>query len=486
MYVLVVLTGWLAIKHRVNTLPHNGIIRYLGFLNEERLLIVSPKALSEVLVTKNYDFEKPGHIRSSVGRILGIGVLLAEGEEHKFQRKNLMPAFSFRHVKDLYPVFWRKGCEAISAMTDYVDAGARAYGEREAALEVGGWASRVTLDIIGVAGMGRDFGAVKDPDNHLSQIYQRIFKPSRQGQMLALMGLILPGWFVTNLPVSRNHDILEANRQIRHVCMDMIREKKEKKEKKKNSIAGKEGEEAADVDILSVALESGAFSEDNLVDQVMTFLAAGHETTASAMTWAIYMLCLHPDVQTRLREEIRANLPPPSMDASSTGPAVSAVNALDIDKLTYLNAVVNEVLRYYAPVPITIRDAVRPTTIQGVHIPKGTRVIICPWATNKDLSLWGQDAGKFDPERWIAAPSGSGGASSNYAFLTFIHGPRSCMGMAFARAEFACLLATWVGRMEFRLQNEEEMDEQNMLIKGGITARPAKGLHVWAKVLDGW
>jgi cytochrome P450 len=80
-------------------------------LNTERLAIVSPKALSEVLTIKSYDFVKPAQFRFGLGRLLGIGILLAEGDEHKMQRKHLMPAFAFRHVKDLYPVFWEKARE---------------------------------------------------------------------------------------------------------------------------------------------------------------------------------------------------------------------------------------------------------------------------------------------------------------------------------------------------------------------------------------
>ncbi|KAI3401919.1 hypothetical protein diail_6478 [Diaporthe ilicicola] len=476
----------------VNSVPNNGIIRYLGLLNQERLLLTSPKALAEVLVTKNYDFAKPGMVRYSIGRILGVGVLLAEGDEHKFQRKNLMPAFAFRHTKDLYPVFWDKAREGVQAMTEQIlvdaakepaspaaqdpekAASEETGGAKMAILEVGGWASRITLDIIGLAGLGRDFGAIADPTNKLFQTYNHLFKPSRQARFLATLGLILPAWFVTRLPVRRNEDVQEAAKVIRTVCFDLIREKKEKLARK----------ELTDVDILSVALESGGFTENNLVDQLMTFLAAGHETTASSMTWAIYMLCLHPGVQTRLRQEVRERLP--SIDDAS-----ASISSLDIDHMPYLNAVCSEVLRYSTPVPMTLREAAVDTTIQGQRVPKGTRIVISPSATNKDTALWGADGTKFNPDRWLPKHDGdksaaSGGSSSNYAFLTFLHGPRSCIGMNFARAEFACLLAAWVGRMEFELRDKAEMDERNMEIKAGVTSRPAKGLWVKAKVLEGW
>ncbi|KAI1458004.1 cytochrome P450 [Annulohypoxylon moriforme] len=457
------------------------MIRYLGPFNQERLLITKPKALAEVLVTRNYDFQKPSTIRFGLSRLLGVGVLLAEGDEHKFQRKNLLPAFAFRHIKELYPTFWSKGREVVQVMTKTIIANAQnetspqdpEKAKKTGVVEVGDWGSRVTLDIIGLAGFGQDFGSIQDPNAELSQTYRNVFKPSRQAQRLAFLNLIFPNWFLARLPIQRNNDINAAAETIRNVCRRLIREKKEKLARK----------ELKDLDILSVALESGIFTDENLVDQLMTFLAAGHETTATAMSWGIYMLCKNPEIQAKLRAEIRENLPPIDSDQQIT--------SQDIDNLPYLNAVTNEVLRYYAPVPLTLREASVDTMIQGQKVPKGTAVMLSPWATNFDKELWGPDAHEFNPDRWI--PKGpddkkaaSGGASSNYAFLTFLHGPRSCIGLAFARAEFACLLATWVGRFEFALKNQEYWDEKKITIKGGITARPEYGMHVYATIVDGW
>ncbi|KAI1744079.1 cytochrome P450 [Xylaria scruposa] len=463
------------------TVPNDGLMRYLGMGNTERVLVTGSKALSEVLVTKNYHFQKPSALRYNIGRVLGVGILLAEGDEHKIQRKNLMPAFAFRHVKDLYPVFWNKTREVVQAMSKDVLAEAANQppssdpkkAHKSAVIEVGNWASRVTLDIIGIAGLGRDFGAIKDQNSELNQTYRHLFQPSPQAQILGLLGQFMPQWLVSSLPVRHNDNINAASEYIRSVCRDLVREKKRKIQQK----------EPTDHDILSVALESGGFSDEGLADQLMTFLAAGHETTASSMTWAIYMLSRFPEVQERLRQEIRENLP--SIDSEAN------ITSLDIDHMPYLNAVCNEVLRYYAPVPLTLRETAHDTEILGYKIPKGARVILAPWATNFDKTLWGPDAHEFNPDRWMPTSAddkraASGGASSNYAFMTFLHGPRSCIGQAFAKAEFACILAGWVGRFAFELKNKEEMDEKNILIKGGVTARPAKGMYVHATVVDGW
>lgn len=349
------------------------------------------------------------------------------------------------------------------------------FGNQELAeTEVASWASRATLDIIGVAGMGRDFGAIKDQNNALAKTYSKVMKPSKQAQLLALLGLFVPVWFLNLLPVRRNEDINKAAGEIRSVCRDLIQEKKAKLAETKQ----------ADVDILSVALESGGFTDENLVDQLMTFLAAGHETTATAMTWAVYMLSRNPEIQSRLREEVRERLPSVDSDVD--------INSLDIDRMPYLNAVCSEVLRYYSPVPLTLRQAAYDTTILGHAVRRGTRIMLVPWATNFDHSLWGPDADSFNPDRWMPKHDGdkksaaSGGATSNYAFLTFLHGPRSCIGSSFAKAEFACLLAAWIGRFDFALKNPEEMDEKNVEIKGGVTARPAKGMHVKVRVVGGY
>lgn len=492
-------------------MPNDGLIRYLAMFNEERILLTSPKALAEVLVTKAYDFRKPGMVRHTIGRVLGVGVLLAEGDEHRVQRRNLMPAFAFRHVKDLYPVFWDKAREGVQAMTEQIlaDAGkepssssqtttttegvssSSSGGGKTAVLEVGAWASRITLDIIGVAGLGRDFGATADPANALFRAYNDVFQPRPQARLLTTLGLVLPARLAALLPVRRNGDIRAAAGLIRGVCRDLVREAEGR---------ARRGEPAG-ADILSVALGSGAFAGDNLVDQLMTFLAAGHETTASSMTWAVYLLARHPGVQTRLRREVRERLPPLSGGES--------VSSLDIDgRMPYLSAVCAEVLRCFPPVPVTLREAAVDTTVLGRRVPRGTRVVASPAATNRDPLLWGPEAALFDPDRWLSRQQrqqqqhegdeeghgfaaaggggGGGGASSNYAFLTFLHGPRSCIGMGFARAEFACLLAAWVGRMAFELRDEEELDERNVEIKRGVTQRPAKGLWVKATVLDGW
>ncbi|KAJ9293905.1 hypothetical protein DTO271G3_7281 [Paecilomyces variotii] len=476
-------------------MPDAELIRYYLVGNMERVLVVSPKALSEVLTLKSYDFRKPDLARMSLERITGNGVLLAEGEEHKRQRKNLMPAFSYRHVKNLYPVFWTKAVEMVQMIGDELRSQQKSEGkeEEDKTIIVGDWASRATLDAISIASMGRDFDTLRDPDNELNNHYRRLLmEPSVKMRILFMVAMFLVDLrFFQRLPIKRNRDVRAASVYIRTVARQLVREKKERLEKNNttkdtNSNANADANGAVttatsdEIDIMSVALTSGGFSEENLVDQMMTFLAAGHETTASAFQWVIYALCRHPGIQSRLRDEIRANLPSPSPSSSS---APNTISASLIDSLPYLNAVCNETLRYYPSVPLTIREAARDTTVVGQHIPKGSLLVLAPEATNRSKELWGPDADVFDPERWMGpGRANTGGADTNYAFLSFLHGPRGCIGQGFAKGELACMVAVTVGRFQMELKNPDA----ELKMRRGVTVSPVDGVEARFKVVEGW
>jgi cytochrome P450 len=469
----------------INEIPNDGLIRYLMVGNVERVMLTNPKAIGEALVSKSYDYKKPGLATASLGRLLGVGVLLAEGDEHRRQRKNLMPAFHYRHIKDLVPTFWSLGGKFVRAITKEIKETASTSADSEeatAVVQFDKWINRATLDIIGVAGMGCDFGAIDNPNNELSVTYRRIFAPSKQARYMGLIALFIPFWVLRMLPLQRNLDVAVAAEKIRASSRELI-EKKQREIQEKGSSSHK--------DILSVALESGGFTVENLVDQTMTFLAAGHETTATATQWAMVELAKNPKIQARLREEIREKLPSVREDTPITSDM--------IDKMPYLNAVCQEVLRVWAPVPFTRREAARDTTIVGQLIPKGTDVVLVPYAVNFSKALWGEDAEEFNPERWMGPGRGNtGGAESAYSNMTFLHGrgilqstdsdtnvvlgPRSCIGSAFAKHELQCLVAVLVGRFEIELEPKDRKIE----LESGIVTRPKGGLPLRMKVVDGW
>lgn len=192
-----------------------------------------------------------------------------------------------------------------------------------------------------------------------------------------------------------------------------------------------------------------------------------------------YLLSKHPEIQTRLRTELHAAIPDPK---ALFAPGFDIASLLE--SLPYLNAVCNETLRLYPTIPVSARMAIRDTTIAGQFIPKDTLSFIVPWAINRNPKLWGPDAEQFNPSRWIDAETGratmNGGAESNYAFLTFLHGPRSCIGEKFARAELRSLVAAFVGSFEMELANPGE----KIVVGGTITSKPVQGMKLRLRAVE--
>ncbi|KAJ5988739.1 hypothetical protein N7481_003949 [Penicillium waksmanii] len=396
-------TPYALIKTWLKEFPTEGLLRYYIVGNLEWVMPTSSEALKEILVTKAYEFEKPEIMKYPLQKSLGRGILLVEGDEHRMHRKNLLPAFSYRHIKNLYPLFWAKSVDMVRLIEKELNSGSVEHNT----IRIGDWARRATLDIIGLAGMGCDFEALTRPGNILHQSYKTLISQPLSEKLLFLMGVLTHPRYTMNLPTARNREIRECNARIRGAARAVIRQRIAKKQ-----------DTGRDIDIISVALQSGMFDEENLIDQAMTFLGAGHDTTAAALQWAIYALCKHPGIQKRLRDEVRTHLP----GISFTGEKQASVSALE--NLRYLSAFCNEVLRFYPAIPKTVREAVVDTTLVGKFIPKGTLIVLSPEITNHLTELWGPDADKFDPERFLKpGKAHTGGAANNFANLSFLHGP---------------------------------------------------------------
>jgi cytochrome P450 len=259
--------------------PNEGIIHFRGFLHSDRLILTSPAAFADVLVHKSYDFEKPPWVRKFLEQFLGHGLLMAEGAEHKHQRKQIMPAFHFRHIKELYPVFWTKSVELCEVVK------AELWDQPNKVLEVNHFSTQVTMDIIGLAGLGRDIGALRTSDDELVKNYEEILEPTVEKGVYFVLHLMLPPWMIKAsiptqirqflvfvltvrqaLPWKLNERVRITASNLKRICTEFVQEKKSKMKL--------ESEES--VDILSIMIRSNNFSDEGLVDQLLTFLAAGY------------------------------------------------------------------------------------------------------------------------------------------------------------------------------------------------------------------
>ncbi|KAL8644355.1 MAG: hypothetical protein Q9210_007297 [Variospora velana] len=258
--------------------------------------------------------------------------------------------------------------------------------------------------------MNHNFDSLHDPDSPLNVAYRKIFGSAEDTCMTNLIETIANLFSVSillRLPVRANIETYSAAQTIRQVCRERV-----------SWANGEINYDGGGQDILSVALRSGKCTADNMVDQMITLLAAGHEITSTAAAWALITMCKYPRMQSRLREEIRESLPSPQDGGRSS------VTAEVIGKLPFLDAFCNEVLRRFPPVAITRRVAARDTTLLGHYIPQGSNILLVPAAINMSQTMWGKDALSFNPDRWLQhGKANNGGARSNYANLTFLHGP---------------------------------------------------------------
>ena len=242
--------------------PDAPLLLARGFFHSAWLFPTTPEALSDVLVHKSYDYEKPLHTRTFLSKFIGFGLLMTEGDEHKHARKNIMPAFSFRHIKDLYGVFWDKSIEFRDAVRAAVDA------EPDKIVDICRYTTQVTLDIIGLAGLGRDIGSLRNSEDELVKNFEEILEPTPEKALYLVLHVIFPGWFIAKLPWGLNKRVEITTGNVKRITTEFVREKKANMK-----LQGSEGQPSRD--ILSIMIRSNDFSDENLVDQLLTFLAAG-------------------------------------------------------------------------------------------------------------------------------------------------------------------------------------------------------------------
>src|SRR5436190_8874034 len=189
----------------INTIPNEGLIRYAGVLGRHHLMPTTPRALSELFVTKAYDFQKVPTISSTLRLVIGDGLVVAEGDVHRFQRKNLSPMFSYRHIKDLYPLMWSKSVELINAVNTEISTSSSP--ETGCVIEVLEWASRAALDMIGIATLGRDFHSLHNNDDELASLYEWLFHINFSKKLWFAINIFLPKKIIDLLPWKAHHDM---------------------------------------------------------------------------------------------------------------------------------------------------------------------------------------------------------------------------------------------------------------------------------------
>ncbi|GAA6043615.1 hypothetical protein JCM8097_008290 [Rhodosporidiobolus ruineniae] len=484
------------VSHKRWMKEFGGAVKYGSFTGDTRLVLTDPTALNHVLLSNAYDFPKPEEVRGELAMTLGKGVLFAEGEDHRRQRRIMQPSFGIGHIRELVPIFFEKTYKLRDAWLKLLstnaldkdawkdDAALSAFSSAQASnppsqpevvLELCKWLNRVTLDIIGVAGFGYEFNALESEENQLGKAFSRMFSRSG-GKKITPRGVLIfrfVGWFIRHLPVLSiaSWIPLRRFREVREGFATVERESRKIIVSKQNAVE-KDGLDSirGSKDLIALLLKSveqdtkASMTETELRGQLTTFLLAGHETTSTALTWLFHLLSQpeHQHRQERLREEIRAARQKAQREGRDE------LESQELDALPYLDAVTREVLRLESPVSATIRHAARDSLIPlgtpvrssrdpsklitHVEVKKGQHIFVPIAAVNTNPAVFGEDADQFRPERWLDGAGGEkieGNVGVYSNMLTFLAGPRSCIGYRFALLELKAILSVLIDDFAF-------------------------------------
>jgi cytochrome P450 len=392
------------------------------FFGRNSFILNTPDAIRHVLVDNYENYTRtPAAIRV-LRPVLGEGLLIAEGRAWKHQRRTLAPAFTPRAVAPLVPHMIAATDATIAKLQD-------ASGDP---VDLRAAMQRMTLEIAGRTmfsfGMDRHGAALRD---FMMEYGQRLARPH-------FLDLLLPlGW-----PSPQDFSRARFRKRWTQFVAMLMAERR----------AGKnEGAPARDLfDLMGAARdpESGvAFTDEQLGDQVATMILAGHETTATALFWSLYLLALDPLTQDQLAAEV----------------AGAAVNgALDIERLKFTRAVVDETMRLYPPAFLIARAAAAADSIAGMAVRKNDIVLVAPWLLHRHEKLW-REPNAFIPARFMPPAS----PPDRFAYLPFGVGARVCIGAHFALVEATLALARMIGAFRITL-----LDKEPVMPVGVVTTHP--------------
>jgi cytochrome P450 len=417
---------------------HGDVVRFVAGppgLRAEFYGVFSAEGAQQVLATDAADFRKDSSFYIEVRESLGNGLLTSQDEEYQRQRRLVQPLFTRRRV-DQYAAAMCDEAEAA------VERWRRAPGQViELIDETAGLALRTVTRIL----FGTDVTAAID-------VVQRSFPVL--GEYTRRRGFS-PVRVPRQWPTPANRRAAAAQRDLYQECDRIIAQRRAAND-------GVQGEAASDGnsdsggDLLALLSRAGGQDGDRLAatevrDQVLIFLLAGHETTATALAFALHLLARHPRAQARAREEVDAVL-------GGQVPGAQHLNALP-----YLTMVLKEAMRLYPPAPMIGRRVVADVEIGGHRIPAGADVAVSPWVTHRHPGYW-NDPERFDPERFT--PEAEAGRP-RYAWFPFGGGPRSCIGQHFSMLELVIALAVVLRAYEL-----DAVDTEVPLTQG-ITLRAA-------------
>jgi cytochrome P450 len=394
------------------------------FLGRQQIILSRPAGIHRILVENPENYRRTAAGIRILRPLLGQGLLLSRGEDWKHQRRTIAPAFAPRTMPLLARHVAGAAAEAIGRLESRVGRPVDLLAAMQfLALEIAG-RSMFSLEMA-------QFG---------SEMRELIRRYAVHLGRPTLLDMLLP----PAVPSPRDFGRMRYRRRWLALMRRLLAARRD-------TASAAAPRDLFDLFSAARDPETGApFTPARLADQVATMIVAGHETTAVALFWSLWLIASAPVVQDRLAEEAKGR---------DLGPdhAAEALSAL-----VYARAVVHEALRLYPPAFTIARQAIAADLAGGVEIPAHTVVLIAPWVLHRHRRLW-PDPERFDPDRFLpGAPP-----VDRFAYLPFGIGPRVCIGAQFALTEATLVLAAMI--QAFRI---ECADDAPVIPRGVVTTQP--------------
>lgn len=370
-------------------------------------LVNDPNLVETVLKTNPENFPKSARVAEGLRPLLGNSVFLTNGDVWKRQRRIIDPAFEGGRLRDTFP-----------AMCDAAQAGIERLKKEpnDTTVDIEPIASHIAADVI-----FRTLFSIPIENEVATRVFDGFKRHQRSQPILNLAAFIRgPRW----MPRFFRKETRETAREIRSLLEALV------DARLKELSTGQAPDDLATKILTTKDPETGqAFDKEEMVDQIAIFFLAGHETSAAALSWTLYLLATHSEWQDAVAKE-----------ADAFGGGFS-----DLSKLTKTRDVFREALRLYPPVPMMVREVSSQQEFRKRTLKRGAQVVLSPWHLHRHQRFWNEpDA--FDPARW-QTPAGK--SSARDAYMPFSSGPRVCTGAGFAMMEGVLLTAMLVREFRF-------------------------------------
>ncbi|MCO6381931.1 cytochrome P450 [Oceanicola sp. 502str15] len=394
-------------------------------------LVNEPALVDLVLKERPDDFPKSDRVREGLAPLLGNSVFVTNGETWKRQRRIIDPAFEGGRLRETFPAMLAAARACVARME-----------AREGVTEVEEETSHAAADVI-----FRTLFSIPIEHEIASRVFSEFRAYQRAQPILNLAAFLpLPRWF----PRFHAREVKRTAASIRALITELTAARA-------GEIAAGDAPDDLATKIMTTAdPQTGArFDTEEMVDQVAIFFLAGHETSASALAWALYLLAAFPEVQERAAAEA-AGLP--------ENPSFS-----DISGCKFIRDVFREALRLYPPVPMMVRQNVKTETFRNRTVKPGAQIVLSPWHQQRHERLWSDPDG-FDPDRWSTE---EGRRCGREAYMPFSAGARVCTGAGFAMVEGPLILAMLLRRLRFAT-----VEGRVPRPVAHLTVRAAEGIHL--------